>query len=76
MRSICLQYILWDVLDHPQPFRTWWLVFILSLMCYVIIVTPYLIAFNIGTASGAPAGACWRSCSAACTCPIMLQDSK
>ncbi len=45
-----LQYVLWDVLDHPEQLRTAWLILILSLMFYVIFITPYLVSAAPGNA--------------------------
>jgi hypothetical protein len=43
--------VVWDVLDHSEPLRTGWLLLMMLLMVYVIMVTPYLVAFSISTVS-------------------------
>ena len=44
---MCTQYYMWEVWDPTFPVRLNWDVLMILLLLYVMVVTPYVIGFNI-----------------------------
>lgn len=47
----CTQYIFWDVMSPSDLPRLSWDLWMFTLMVYVVVVVPYLVAFNVPTVS-------------------------
>ena len=41
--------IVWDVIDASNPYRVRWDYLLLLTMVYIVVCTPYYIAFNVDT---------------------------
>ena len=40
---------MWDVIDASNPYRVRWDYLLLLTMVYIVVCTPYYIAFNVDT---------------------------
>lgn len=48
----CVQHAVWDVLSPTEWERVLWDIIMALALLYAIIITPYIVAFNIRTVSG------------------------